>query len=136
MILNSFLNLTSITESTNVILVTSWCKFPFYEVDFRKPVGTIPLANLALPMGDMGSNGVEVYIFLEVKDVPYFEEALDVYVFMFFYKTTIFVIVGLNPSSLSLFISNSLAINKPYYKSTIHLRQSCHISSKFNWFVV
>ncbi|GKE68606.1 transferase, chloramphenicol acetyltransferase-like domain protein [Tanacetum coccineum] len=34
MVLNSYLNIADVPESTNVIRLTSWCKFPFYEADF------------------------------------------------------------------------------------------------------
>ncbi|KAK9073572.1 hypothetical protein SSX86_007896 [Deinandra increscens subsp. villosa] len=87
MVLNSFFNMTNIHESTNVIPLTSWCKFPFYEVDFGfgKPVwvvpGTVPVKNSAHLIDDAGGNGVEAYIFLKVKDVPYFEDALDMRAF-------------------------------------------------------
>ncbi|GJV93171.1 transferase, chloramphenicol acetyltransferase-like domain protein [Tanacetum coccineum] len=84
MVLNSRLNITNVPESTNVTRLTSWCKFPFYEVDFGfgKPIwvapGTVPLKNTGFLIDDVQGNGVEAYIYLEVKDVPYFEEALDV----------------------------------------------------------
>ncbi|KAI3763217.1 hypothetical protein L1987_53670 [Smallanthus sonchifolius] len=82
-VLNSFSIMTNIRESTNVIPITSWCKIPFYEVDFGfgKPIwatpGTVPIKNSAFLMDDAGGNGVEAYVFLEAKDVPYFEKALD-----------------------------------------------------------
>ncbi|KAI3806982.1 hypothetical protein L1987_22902 [Smallanthus sonchifolius] len=82
-VLNSFSKMANIRESTNVIPITSWCKIPFYEVDFGfgKPIwatpGTVPIKNSAFLMDDARGNGVEAYIFLEAKDVPYFEKALD-----------------------------------------------------------
>ncbi|KAJ0804360.1 putative transferase [Helianthus annuus] len=89
MVLNTFLKTTKINnlESMNVIPITSWCKFPFYEVDFGfgKPKWvvpwTAPIKNFGLLIDGPGGNGVEAYIFLEVKDVPYFEEALDENIF-------------------------------------------------------
>ncbi|KAL8260968.1 hypothetical protein R6Q59_025017 [Mikania micrantha] len=87
MVLNSFMNMTNIPESTNMVPLTSWCKFPFYEADFGfgKPVWvvpvTVPMKNVAHLMDGAGGDGVEAYVVLEVKDVPYFEEALDVNVF-------------------------------------------------------
>ncbi|GJU21103.1 pelargonidin 3-O-(6-caffeoylglucoside) 5-O-(6-O-malonylglucoside) 4'''-malonyltransferase-like protein [Tanacetum coccineum] len=87
MVLNSHLNITNVPESTNVTRLTSWCKFPFYEVDFGfgKPIwvapGTVPLKNTGFLIDDAQGNGVEAYVFLEVKDVPHFEEALDVNIF-------------------------------------------------------
>ncbi|XP_076906824.1 vinorine synthase-like [Bidens hawaiensis] len=83
MVLNSFLHMTNIYESTNPILLTSWCKFPFYEADFGfgKPAWAVPwmtpFKNLVLLIDDVRGNGVEAYIILEVKDVPYFEQGLD-----------------------------------------------------------
>ncbi|KAK9073573.1 hypothetical protein SSX86_007897 [Deinandra increscens subsp. villosa] len=84
-VLDSLLKTSNIPESTNInmIPVTSWCKIPFYEVDFGfgKPVwatpGAVPKKNTASFMDDAEGNGVEAYIVLEAKDVPYFEEALD-----------------------------------------------------------
>ncbi|GJR77085.1 pelargonidin 3-O-(6-caffeoylglucoside) 5-O-(6-O-malonylglucoside) 4'''-malonyltransferase-like protein [Tanacetum coccineum] len=87
MVLNSCLNLANIPESSNVVLVTSWCKFPFYEVNFGlgNPIwvapGTVLSKNLGCLIDDAQGNGVEAYVFLEVKDVPCFEEALDFNVF-------------------------------------------------------
>ncbi|KAK9061073.1 hypothetical protein SSX86_018258 [Deinandra increscens subsp. villosa] len=83
MVLNSFLNMKNIGESTNGVSLTSWCRFPFYEVDFGfgKPIwaapGTIPINNSVYLMDDAEGNGVEAYVFLELKYVPYFEEALQ-----------------------------------------------------------
>ncbi|KAL8236897.1 hypothetical protein R6Q59_017978 [Mikania micrantha] len=82
MVLNSLLSLTNIRESTCGVIVTSWCKFPFYQVDFGfgKPIwaapGTIPINQSAYLMDDVQGNGVEAYVFLQVKDIPLFEEAL------------------------------------------------------------
>ncbi|KAK9073574.1 hypothetical protein SSX86_007898 [Deinandra increscens subsp. villosa] len=82
-VLDSFLKESNISESTNMILVSSWCKIPFYEVDFGfgKPVwatpGTVPIKNTASFMDDAKGNGVEAYVVLEAKDVPCFEEALN-----------------------------------------------------------
>nr|XP_043637769.1 pelargonidin 3-O-(6-caffeoylglucoside) 5-O-(6-O-malonylglucoside) 4'''-malonyltransferase-like [Erigeron canadensis] len=82
MVFNSFSQLLNINpESTNAVILTSWCKFPFYEADFGfgKPIwaapGTIPVKNSAYFMDYAEGNGVESYVFLETKDVPFFEEA-------------------------------------------------------------
>lgn len=81
-VLNS-LSMTNIPESSNVIFLTSWCNFSFYEADFGfgKPTwiapGLIPAKSSVYLLDDAGGNGVEAYVFLEIKDVPYFEEALD-----------------------------------------------------------
>ncbi|KAK1438469.1 hypothetical protein QVD17_04278 [Tagetes erecta] len=88
MVLNSFLNIANINpETTDVIISTSWCKFPFYELDFGfgKPIwvvpGTMPIKKLVHLIDDAQGNGLEAYIFLELKDVPCFEAALDINVF-------------------------------------------------------
>ncbi|PWA79240.1 transferase, Chloramphenicol acetyltransferase-like domain protein [Artemisia annua] len=84
-VLNSLtLKDVEILESTYVIFLTSWCKFPFYEADFGfgKPTwaapGRLPVQEIACLMDDAQGNGVDAHIFLEVKNVPYFEEALKV----------------------------------------------------------
>ncbi|KAI3714282.1 hypothetical protein L1987_72879 [Smallanthus sonchifolius] len=83
MVLNSF-KLPNVMESSKVIMLTSWCKFPFYEVDFGfgKPdwvaPGWVPVMNTGYLMDDEGGNGVDAHILLEAKDVPYFEKALQV----------------------------------------------------------
>ncbi|KAL8236898.1 hypothetical protein R6Q59_017979 [Mikania micrantha] len=69
MVLKSLLSLTNIRESTCGVIVTSWCKFPFYQVDFGfgKPIwaapGTIPINQSAYLMDDVQGNGVEAYVF-------------------------------------------------------------------------
>ncbi|KAK9061079.1 hypothetical protein SSX86_018259 [Deinandra increscens subsp. villosa] len=83
MVLNSLLNTKNIRESTNAVFLTSWCKFPFYEADFGfgKPIwaapGMIPINHSVYLMDDAEGNGVEAYVFLELKYVPFFEEALQ-----------------------------------------------------------
>ena len=63
MVLNSLIHLGHIPQTTNVVWMSSWCKFPFYEVDFGfgKPIrvnpGSIPLKNSAFLM-----DGVETYV--------------------------------------------------------------------------
>ncbi|KAI3509381.1 hypothetical protein L1887_24611 [Cichorium endivia] len=85
LVLNSFIQLANIPLMTNVIWLSSWCNFPFYDADFGfgKPIwascGTLPVKNLAYLMDDVGGNGVEAYVCLEAKDVPHFEEALDMH---------------------------------------------------------
>nr|XP_043637635.1 pelargonidin 3-O-(6-caffeoylglucoside) 5-O-(6-O-malonylglucoside) 4'''-malonyltransferase-like [Erigeron canadensis] len=82
MVFDSFSQILNIPESTNAVILTSWCKFPFYEADFGfgKPIWaapeTITMINLTTLMDDAEGNGVEAYVFLETKDVPAFEEAL------------------------------------------------------------
>ncbi|KAM0035203.1 putative vinorine synthase [Helianthus debilis subsp. tardiflorus] len=83
-VLNSILSVTNTPLSTNMIISTSWCKFPFYEADFGfgKPIWavpwTTPMKNAMLLIDNAKGNGVDAYIFLEVKYVPYFKEGLDV----------------------------------------------------------
>ncbi|KAK1427217.1 hypothetical protein QVD17_15900 [Tagetes erecta] len=83
-VLNSLTsNMNKIYLFSNVVIVTSWCKFPFYEAEFGfgKPVwvapGTIPASSMAYLMDDAQGDGLEAHVFLEVKDVPCFEEALN-----------------------------------------------------------
>ncbi|GKA84173.1 pelargonidin 3-O-(6-caffeoylglucoside) 5-O-(6-O-malonylglucoside) 4'''-malonyltransferase-like protein [Tanacetum coccineum] len=83
MVMNSHLRLDSINPlSTNVVMLTSWCKFRFYETDFGfgKPLwvvpGTITLRNSGCLIDDAQGKGVEAYVFLELKDVPDFAELL------------------------------------------------------------
>ncbi|KAK1437734.1 hypothetical protein QVD17_03531 [Tagetes erecta] len=82
MVLKSF-SVPYIPESTNVITATSWCKFPFYEVDFGfgKPTwvapGCVPVVNSSCLMDEAQGNGIVAHVLLEVKDVPYFEKALQ-----------------------------------------------------------
>ncbi|KAJ0635821.1 putative transferase [Helianthus annuus] len=85
-VLNS-ISLPNIRESTNLITISSWCKFPFYEIDFGLGTPTwiapwwiapssMPMVNTTCLMDQARGNGVDAHVFLEVKDVPYFEEAL------------------------------------------------------------
>ncbi|KAJ0635824.1 putative vinorine synthase [Helianthus annuus] len=80
-VLNS-LSLPNIRESTNLITISSWCKFPFYGIDFGLGTPTwiapwsMPMVNTTCLMDEARGNGVDAHVFIEVKDVPYFEEAL------------------------------------------------------------
>ncbi|XP_071729367.1 stemmadenine O-acetyltransferase-like [Rutidosis leptorrhynchoides] len=83
LVLNTLLHIGNFNESTNVVLISSCCEFPFYETDFGfgKPVwvtpGTTPVKNNTVLMDDAGGKGVEAYIFMDKEDIPRFEEALD-----------------------------------------------------------
>lgn len=83
MVLNSFSQITNIPSTTDVIWLSSWCNFPFYEADFGfgKPVwanhGSWLVKNLVYLMDDVEGNGVEAYVCMEKKDVPYFEQILN-----------------------------------------------------------
>lgn len=87
MILNSFSQTANFPDSSNVVTLTSWCNFGFYEADFGfgKPswvtCGSIPVKNTAYLMDDAEGKGVEAIMCMEVKDVPYFEQALDINAF-------------------------------------------------------
>ncbi|GKB91295.1 transferase, chloramphenicol acetyltransferase-like domain protein [Tanacetum coccineum] len=73
----------NIQESTHMITVTSWCKFPFYEADFGfgKPTwaapGSVALQNSACLMDDAQGNEVDAHFLVEAENVPYFERALE-----------------------------------------------------------
>lgn len=83
-ILNSFLELPKFPNPANICALSSWCKFPFYEVDFGfgKPIwatcGSIPVKNLAYLMDDVGGKGVQAIVCMTVEEVPYFEQALEI----------------------------------------------------------
>ncbi|KAK2987417.1 hypothetical protein RJ640_018554 [Escallonia rubra] len=67
-------------SEVNFSLFTSWSKFPFYEVDFGwgKPVwATVvhtPVKNLVILMDDIKSGGIEAWVHLDKRDMPYFEQ--------------------------------------------------------------
>ncbi|KAI3752904.1 hypothetical protein L2E82_24945 [Cichorium intybus] len=70
------------TKSSNDETIQGWCKFPFYEADFGfgKPIwvtmGSVPRKYAVFLLDGMGGKGVDAYVCMELKDVPYFEEAL------------------------------------------------------------
>ena len=74
----------NIQESTHVLTVTSWSKFPFYEADFGfgKPAyaatASVALQRAACLMDDAQGNGVDAHFMVEVENVPYFERALEI----------------------------------------------------------
>ncbi|KAK1437735.1 hypothetical protein QVD17_03533 [Tagetes erecta] len=73
----------NIRDTSSVITITSWSKFPFYELDFGfgKPTwvapGCVPVVNISCLMDQAQGNGVDAHIVLEAKDVPCFEKALQ-----------------------------------------------------------
>ncbi|XP_071729371.1 pelargonidin 3-O-(6-caffeoylglucoside) 5-O-(6-O-malonylglucoside) 4'''-malonyltransferase-like [Rutidosis leptorrhynchoides] len=87
LVLNSLLHKGNFNESTYIVGISSWCKFPFYETDFGfgKPIwaspGTIPVKNTTVLMDDVTGKGVDAYVFLEKENVPLFKEALECDVF-------------------------------------------------------
>ncbi|KAK1437736.1 hypothetical protein QVD17_03534 [Tagetes erecta] len=82
MILDTF-SLPNIEKPTNVVTLTSWCKFPFYEVDFGfgkaswVAPGCVPIVNTVCLIDEARGNGIEAHVLLEAKDVPCFEKALQ-----------------------------------------------------------
>ncbi|KAI3752900.1 hypothetical protein L2E82_24941 [Cichorium intybus] len=70
------------TKSSNNETIQGWCKFPFYEADFGfgKPIcitmGSAPRKNVVYLLDGMGCKGVDAYVCMELKDVPYFEESV------------------------------------------------------------
>ncbi|CAI9260179.1 unnamed protein product [Lactuca saligna] len=84
MVLKSWSQSKFMIDSTpHAVLVSSWCKFPFYEVDFGfgKPMwvttGSMPANNWTILIDGMGGGGIDAYVGMELKDEPYLEEALD-----------------------------------------------------------
>nr|XP_043622712.1 pelargonidin 3-O-(6-caffeoylglucoside) 5-O-(6-O-malonylglucoside) 4'''-malonyltransferase-like [Erigeron canadensis] len=75
---------TTIPPTATKIGLTSWCKFPYYQLDFGfgKPIwvnrGRAIAKNVFYLMDDVGGNGIEAYVGVEPKDVPYFEQALNI----------------------------------------------------------
>ncbi|KAK9069872.1 hypothetical protein SSX86_010268 [Deinandra increscens subsp. villosa] len=82
-VLNSLSNMTNLPSSTHVVIISSWCRFPFHEIDFGfgKPIWvapwTTPRNHVTVLMDDAEGNGVEAYVCVHEKYVPYFEEALE-----------------------------------------------------------
>nr|GEV68169.1 RNA-directed DNA polymerase, eukaryota [Tanacetum cinerariifolium] len=75
-IINSItLKAVNIQESTHILTVTSWSKFPFYEADFGfgKPTwaapGSVAIQNSACLMDDAQGNGVDAHFLVEVENV-------------------------------------------------------------------
>ncbi|KAM0005771.1 putative transferase [Helianthus debilis subsp. tardiflorus] len=87
MVLNSFSDAANIPDTTNVTWLASWCKFPFYNVNFGfgKPLwvgcGFVPFKRGMMLLDDAKGNGVEAYVTMGVKDVPYFEQDDDIKAF-------------------------------------------------------
>ncbi|XP_071727012.1 pelargonidin 3-O-(6-caffeoylglucoside) 5-O-(6-O-malonylglucoside) 4'''-malonyltransferase-like [Rutidosis leptorrhynchoides] len=75
MVLNSLLETRTVPESTNVIAISSWCKFPFYKANFGfgKPIwvapATLTTQNIICLMDDARGNGVECSLIY--KTCPY-----------------------------------------------------------------
>ncbi|KAL7227691.1 hypothetical protein ACSBR1_022541 [Camellia fascicularis] len=61
-------------------LFTSWCRFPFYEIDFGwgKPVWTslvsMPVKNFICLMDNKEGDGIEAWVLLDEKDMVNFEQ--------------------------------------------------------------
>lgn len=64
----------------NAILLSSWCRFPFYEADFGwgKPVwvsiARLPAGNSAVLIDTRDGDGIEAWISLDKKDMALFQQ--------------------------------------------------------------
>lgn len=71
----------------NYYMITSWCRFPFYEDDFGwgKPSWVssvnLPVKNWIFLMDDKNGDGIEVWVNLDEKDMLVFEQACDIQTF-------------------------------------------------------
>ncbi|PWA46855.1 Chloramphenicol acetyltransferase-like domain-containing protein [Artemisia annua] len=87
MISNSFSQLTNVQDTTNLIWLSSWCNFHFYGINFGfgEPItisfGTAPFKRGMMLLDDSKGNGVEAYVSMRGKDVPYFEQDEDIKAF-------------------------------------------------------
>ncbi|MFS7927148.1 putative deacetylvindoline O-acetyltransferase [Helianthus anomalus] len=87
MVLNSFSYAANNPDTTNVTWLASWCKFPFYAVNFGfgKPLwigcGFVPFKRGMMLLDDAKGNAVEAYATMGVKDVSYFEQDEDIKAF-------------------------------------------------------
>ncbi|KAL2505652.1 HXXXD-type acyl-transferase family protein [Abeliophyllum distichum] len=67
-------------ENLNGIWFTDWSKFGFYDNDFGfgKPIWTsvanIPIKNLIIMLNTKENDGIEAWVHLHEKDMPYFEQ--------------------------------------------------------------
>ncbi|KAL2529893.1 HXXXD-type acyl-transferase family protein [Forsythia ovata] len=77
----------SYMNDTNLVWFTDWSKFRFYQVDFGwgKPIWTSianpSTKNYILLMDNKGSDGIEAWIFLEKKDMDFFEQDEEIKLF-------------------------------------------------------
>ncbi|KAM0053718.1 putative transferase [Helianthus debilis subsp. tardiflorus] len=82
LVFNSFVNSETCDELVSAFPLTSWCKFPFYEVHFGfgRPVWVAssegPLSMVTLMDGPDGC-GVDAYVNLVAQDMPLFERLFD-----------------------------------------------------------
>ncbi|XP_022846414.1 pelargonidin 3-O-(6-caffeoylglucoside) 5-O-(6-O-malonylglucoside) 4'''-malonyltransferase-like [Olea europaea var. sylvestris] len=67
-------------ENLNCLWFTDWSKFGFYDNDFGfgKPIWTsvanIPIKNLIIILNTKENDGIEAWVHLHEKDMPYFEQ--------------------------------------------------------------
>ncbi|PWA66790.1 pelargonidin protein [Artemisia annua] len=81
-VFNSFVKSETYDELVSVFPFTSWCKFPFYEVDFGlgRPVwvaSSAGPASMVTLLDGQGGCGVDAYANLEIEDMQRFERLLD-----------------------------------------------------------
>ncbi|XP_024996982.1 pelargonidin 3-O-(6-caffeoylglucoside) 5-O-(6-O-malonylglucoside) 4'''-malonyltransferase-like [Cynara cardunculus var. scolymus] len=87
MVLKSFSQIRNISNDRNVVWLVSWCRFPYYDVDFGfgKPewisCGCVPFKRGVIMVDDAGGNGVEAYVSMGVADVRHFEQDEDIKAF-------------------------------------------------------
>ncbi|GJZ35755.1 pelargonidin 3-O-(6-caffeoylglucoside) 5-O-(6-O-malonylglucoside) 4'''-malonyltransferase-like protein [Tanacetum coccineum] len=86
-VLNSFPLSKNNSDNANVIILSSWCKFPLYESDFGfgKPIclslESIPVKKFVYLVDDVEGGGVEAYVYLGVDEVPYLEQDVNIKAF-------------------------------------------------------
>ncbi|XP_057781261.1 pelargonidin 3-O-(6-caffeoylglucoside) 5-O-(6-O-malonylglucoside) 4'''-malonyltransferase-like [Salvia miltiorrhiza] len=76
--------------NTNVIIITDWSKFGFYEADFGwgKPLMTSigpqqPLNNIVVLMSNKEGDGIEAWVHLDKNDLHYFEQDEEIKNFIY-----------------------------------------------------
>ncbi|KAL3538709.1 hypothetical protein ACH5RR_002075 [Cinchona calisaya] len=89
-VINSLKEVTELlykSSNLNAILLTSWCRFPYYEADFGwgKPVwlspASIPARNSVVLIDNKDGDGVEAWLNLEEKDMFKFQQDQDLKTF-------------------------------------------------------
>ncbi|XP_027108872.1 pelargonidin 3-O-(6-caffeoylglucoside) 5-O-(6-O-malonylglucoside) 4'''-malonyltransferase-like [Coffea arabica] len=90
-IIDSFKHVTEIICNSggdlNVIMFTSWCRFPLYEVDFGwgKPIwispASIPAPNSCVMMDTKDGDGIEAWLSLDEKDMYMLQQDHDITTF-------------------------------------------------------
>ncbi|KAK6124909.1 hypothetical protein DH2020_041347 [Rehmannia glutinosa] len=74
-------------EISYILGISDWSKFGFYEADFGlgRPVwvgvGTLPCPNMTILMDNKEGDGIEAWVYMDYKDMPYFEQDEEVKLF-------------------------------------------------------